>query len=84
MPGTIGSRHGARRTSRIGLISVKAVGRFGDRHPTIKMLALSLLILIGVSLGGEGLDFHIPNGYIYFAMAFSVGVEILNMRVRRN
>ena len=54
-----------------------------DRHPTIKMLALSFLILIGVALVGEGLGFHIPKGYIYFAMAFSLVVEMLNMRLRR-
>jgi predicted tellurium resistance membrane protein TerC len=59
------------------------VGRFVERHPTIKMLALSFLILIGVALVGEGAGFHIPKGYIYFAMAFSLGVEMLNMRVRR-
>ena len=56
---------------------------FIDRHPTLKMLALSFLILIGVALIGEGLDMEIPKGYIYFAMAFSVGVEMLNLRVRR-
>ena len=59
------------------------IGDFVDRHPTIKMLALSFLILIGVALVGEGLDFHIPKGYIYFAMAFSVAVEMLNIRTRR-
>ncbi|HKQ15303.1 MAG TPA: TerC family protein [Steroidobacteraceae bacterium] len=59
------------------------IGDFVDRHPTIKMLALSFLILIGVALVGEGLDFHIPKGYIYFAMAFSVAVEMLNIRVRK-
>ena len=59
------------------------IGDFVDRHPTIKMLALSFLILIGVALVGEGLGFHIPKGYIYFAMAFSVGVEMLNIRVRK-
>jgi predicted tellurium resistance membrane protein TerC len=59
------------------------IGDFVDRHPTIKMLALSFLILIGVALVGEGLGFHIPKGYIYFAMAFSVGVEVLNMQVRK-
>ena len=58
------------------------IGDFVDRHPTIKMLALSFLILIGVALVGEGLDFHIPKGYIYFAMAFSVAVEMLNIRRR--
>lgn len=54
-----------------------------DRHPTIKMLALSFLVLIGVALVGEGFDMHIPKGYIYFAIAFSVVVEILNVRLRR-
>jgi predicted tellurium resistance membrane protein TerC len=56
---------------------------FVDRHPTVKILALSFLLLIGMALVAEGLDQHIPKGYIYFAMAFSVGVEILNLRVRR-
>jgi predicted tellurium resistance membrane protein TerC len=59
------------------------ISDFVDRHPTIKMLALSFLILIGVALIGEGLEFHIPKGYIYFAMAFSVAVEMLNIRIRR-
>jgi predicted tellurium resistance membrane protein TerC len=60
-----------------------AISGFVSRHPTIKMLALSFLILIGVALIAEGLDQHIPKGYIYFAMAFSVGVELLNLRVHR-
>ena len=60
-----------------------AIGEFVDRHPTIKMLALSFLILIGVTLVADGFGLHIPKGYVYFAMAFSVGVEMLNMRVRR-
>jgi predicted tellurium resistance membrane protein TerC len=60
-----------------------AISRFVDDHPTIKILALSFLILIGVALIGEGLDMHIPKGYIYFAMAFSVAVEAINLRVRR-
>ncbi len=60
----------------------RSISDFVDRHPTIRMLALSFLILIGVSLVGEGLDFHIPKGYIYFAMAFSVMVEMLNLKVR--
>ena len=58
------------------------IGQFVDRHPTIKMLALSFLILIGVALIGEGWDLHIPKGYIYFAMAFAVAVEMLNIRMR--
>ena len=60
-----------------------ALGRFVDRHPTIKMLALSFLLLIGVTLIVEGFDHHVPKGYIYFAMAFSVFVEMLNLRVRK-
>lgn len=59
------------------------IAEFVDRHPTIKMLALSFLILIGTALVGEGLGFHIPKGYIYFAMAFSVAVEMLNIRLRK-
>ena len=59
------------------------IADFVDRHPTIKMLALSFLILIGMALVGEGVDLHIPKGYIYFAMAFSVAVEMLNIRVRK-
>ncbi|MFC3284589.1 TerC family protein [Litchfieldella rifensis] len=64
------------------MLSAKAIGDFVDRHPTIKMLALSFLIMIGVMLMAEGLHFHIPKGYVYFAMAFSVGVEMLNLRMR--
>jgi len=64
------------------MVFATSISNFVDRHPTIRMLALSFLILIGVSLVGEGLDFHIPKGYIYFAMAFSVIVEMLNIRVR--
>jgi predicted tellurium resistance membrane protein TerC len=60
-----------------------AVGRFVEAHPTVKMLALSFLILIGVMLVAEAVDRHIPRGYVYFAMAFSLAVELLNMRVRR-
>jgi predicted tellurium resistance membrane protein TerC len=59
------------------------ISDFVDRHPTIKMLALSFLILIGMALVGEGLGFHIPKGYIYFAMAFSIAVEMLNIQVRK-
>ena len=60
-----------------------SIGAFVQRHPTIKMLALSFLLLIGVTLIAEGLHQHIPKGYIYFAMAFSVLVEVLNMRLRK-
>jgi len=65
------------------MFSAKAIGEFVDRHPSIKMLALSFLILVGVALIGEGLDMHIPKGYIYFAMAFSVLVEMINIRIRK-
>jgi predicted tellurium resistance membrane protein TerC len=58
------------------------LSRFVDRHPTIKMLALSFLILVGFALMGEGLALHIPKGYLYFAMAFSVGVGMVNLRLR--
>jgi len=64
------------------LVSAGAISEFVDRHPTVKILALSFLLLIGVSLIGEGLDQHIPKGYIYFAMAFSVFVEMINLRIR--
>ncbi|RUO47234.1 hypothetical protein CWE21_08530 [Pseudidiomarina aquimaris] len=65
------------------MLAAKAIGDFVDRHPTIKMLALSFLILIGFTLMGEGLGFHVPKGYVYFAMAFSLIVELLNIRVRK-
>ena len=59
------------------------VSTFIETHPTIKILALSFLLLVGVALIGEGLDLHIPKGYIYFAMAFSIFVEMLNMKIRK-
>jgi len=61
----------------------RAVGAFIERHPTIKVLALAFLILIGVALVAEALHFDIPKGYLYFAMAFSVAVEMVNIRLRR-
>ena len=64
------------------LMAAKAIGEFVDTHPTIKVLALSFLILVGVTLMMEGFDVHVPKGYIYFAMAFSVMVEVLNIRLR--
>lgn len=67
----------------IMLMAAKSIGDFVDRHPTIKVLALSFLILVGVTLIAEGFDVHVPKGYIYFAMAFSVGVEMLNIRMRK-
>ena len=60
-----------------------AIGRFVSDHPTIKMLALSFLVVVGVVLIAEGFDHHVPKGYIYFAMAFSVGVEMLNITMRK-
>ena len=60
-----------------------AIGRFVSEHPTIKMLALSFLVLIGVLLMAEGFGHSVPKGYVYFAMAFSVSVEMLNIRMRR-
>ena len=67
----------------IMLVAAGPISRFVDRHPTVKMLALSFLLLIGMSLVAEGLEFHIPKGYVYFAMAFSVFVEVLNIQFRR-
>jgi predicted tellurium resistance membrane protein TerC len=64
------------------MFAAGAIGRFVDDHPTVKMLALSFLVLIGVALIAEGIDVHIPKGYIYFAMAFSVTVEMQNIRIR--
>ena len=64
------------------MFAARAIGDFVDRHPTIKMLALSFLILVGVALIGEGFGVQLPKGYIYFAMAFSMAVEMLNIRMR--
>ena len=66
------------------MVAAGPIGRFVSRHPTVKTLALSFLIMIGMALVADGLDFHVPKGYIYFAMAFSVAVEMLNLRMRRN
>jgi predicted tellurium resistance membrane protein TerC len=65
------------------IVSAGPISGFVDRHPTIKMLALSFLLLIGFTLIVEGLHQHIPKGYIYFAMAFSIVVELLNLRLRK-
>ena len=65
------------------LFAAGSISAFVERHPTVKMLALSFLLLIGVTLIAEGFDKHIPKGYIYFAMAFSVFVELLNLRLRK-
>ena len=64
------------------MVSAGAIGEFVSKHPSIKMLALSFLILIGTALIAEGFHFEIPKGYIYFAMAFSLAVEMLNLRIR--
>jgi len=65
------------------MFSAGPISAFVNRHPTVKVLALSFLLLIGISLVGEGLTMHIPKGYIYFAMGFSVFVEMINLRVRK-
>lgn len=62
----------------------KSINEFIDRHPTIKILALAFLILVGIALIADSLEFHIPKGYLYFAMAFAFAVEMINIRVRRN
>jgi len=65
------------------MLASGSISRFVERRPTVKVLALSFLLLIGVALIGDGLNLHIPKGYIYFAMAFSVFVEMINLRIRR-
>jgi predicted tellurium resistance membrane protein TerC len=65
------------------MFSAGPISTFVNRHPTVKVLALSFLLLIGVGLIGDGLGMHIPKGYIYFAMGFSVFVEMINLRLRR-
>jgi predicted tellurium resistance membrane protein TerC len=64
------------------MLFAKPVGEFVDAHPTVKMLALSFLLLVGMALVADGVGFHIPKGYIYFSMGFSIFVEMLNMRLR--
>ena len=66
------------------LFAAGAISEFVERHPTVKILALSFLLLIGMSLVAEGFAFHIPKGYIYFAMGFSIFVEVINLRIRAN
>ena len=67
----------------IMLVAAPHIGAFIERHPTIKILALSFLMMVGLVLAADGLHFHVPKGYIYFAMAFSLGVEMINIRARR-
>jgi predicted tellurium resistance membrane protein TerC len=66
------------------LVSAGAVSGFVERHPSVKILALAFLLLIGVMLVADGMGQHVPKGYIYFAMAFSLLVELLNMRYRKS
>ncbi len=72
----------ATTTAAIMMASAETISAFVHQHPTVKMLALSFLLLIGVSLIGEGFEQHIPKGYIYFAMGFSIFVEMINLRIR--
>lgn len=65
------------------MVFAGAIGRFVSEHPTIKMLALSFLVVVGVVLIAEGFDYHVPKGFVYFAMAFSIAVELLNIRMRK-
>ena len=65
------------------MLFASPIGRFVSDHPTIKMLALSFLVVVGVVLMAEGFDHHVPKGYVYFAMAFSLGVELLNIKLRK-
>jgi predicted tellurium resistance membrane protein TerC len=64
------------------LMAAKPIGEFVDRHPSVKVLALSFLVMVGMVLIGEAFDMHVPKGYVYVAMAFSLGVEALNIRAR--
>jgi predicted tellurium resistance membrane protein TerC len=66
------------------LFAAKPIGDYVDSHPTIKILALSFLVIVGFTLMIEGFDVHVPKGYIYFAMAFSLGVEMINIKLRKN
>jgi predicted tellurium resistance membrane protein TerC len=65
------------------MVFAGAIGRFISAHPTVKMLALSFLVMVGMVLIADGFEHHVPKGYVYFAMAFSIGVELLNLRVRK-
>ena len=65
------------------MFAAKTIGEFVERHPTVKILALAFLVIVGVTLIMEGFDVHVPKGYIYFAMAFSLTVEMINIRMRK-
>ena len=77
--------HSAHDLIAVGVMmfAAKPIGDFVDTHPTLKILALAFLVLVGISLIAESLDIHIPKGYIYFAMGFSVVVEMINIRMRK-
>jgi predicted tellurium resistance membrane protein TerC len=64
------------------LFAAKPIGEFVDRHPSVKVLALAFLVMVGMALTAEAFDKHVPKGYIYVAMAFSLVVEVLNIRAR--
>jgi predicted tellurium resistance membrane protein TerC len=66
------------------ILFVESISTFVERHPTFKVLALSFLLLIGLALVADGLNLHIPKGYLYFSMSFALLVEILNMRIRKS
>jgi predicted tellurium resistance membrane protein TerC len=65
------------------MFAAKSIGEFVERHPTIKVLALSFLVIVGITLIMEGFNVHVPKGYIYFAMAFSLAVEVINIKMRK-
>ena len=65
------------------MVFINSISDFVEKHPTVKVLALSFLLMIGLALIGDGLEMHIPKGYIYFAMAFSIFVEMINIRIRQ-
>jgi predicted tellurium resistance membrane protein TerC len=65
------------------MFAAKPIGDFVDAHPSIKILALAFLVLVGTILIADGMGMHVPKGYVYFAMAFSLGVEMLNIRMRK-
>jgi predicted tellurium resistance membrane protein TerC len=67
----------------IMLFAAEPISKFVNQHPAFKMLALSFLLLIGMSLIAEGMDFHIPKGYIYFSMSFALLVDVLQMRMKK-
>jgi predicted tellurium resistance membrane protein TerC len=67
----------------IMLFFAQAISKFIDKHPSVKLLALAFLLMIGMLLGAEAIGYHVPKGYVYFAMAFSVGVELLNMKMKK-